>query len=338
MRCSPVPLLAVVVLTVSLGAGAEARTVEKAPPRVVVVLDPFGCPGVSTLRVCEGFATASRSTGVSGRMVAPTPREDLSAFLGLVARQPYAAIITWSVHYDPALKTVADRYPDRRFVVMDASRDEVRGRPRNVQGVVFRASEAAYLAGWLAGTLERRRPGHDVVGVVAGVKIPAVDDFVVGFEAGARRATPGIRVLVDYSGDFADESRCAAIARRQVARGAGALFNVAGGCGLGTMGAAADAGVWAIGVDSDQSFLGPHVLTSVLKRFDAGFLAVLRQVKTGRVITGRDTVLGLRDRAVGLGKISPRVPRALVARLEELRRGIVAGDIRVPSVYARRTR
>ena len=78
------------------------------------------------------------------------------------------------------------------------------------------------------------------------------------------------------------------------------------------MRAAADAGVWAVGVDSDQSVLGPHVLTSVLKSFEAGFAEVLRQVEANRVRTGRDTVLTMRDGSAGLGRISPKVPRSLV--------------------------
>ena len=240
----------------------------------------------------------------------------------------------WSLSYNPALRAVATRFPGTNFVVLDGSRTDVRSRPRNVQGIVFRASEAAFLAGWLAGKLEQRRPGRDVVGVVGGWNVRAVRDFVVGFRAGARRAAPGVEVMVDYSGDFVDASKCAAIARRQVARGAGTLFNVAAACGLGTMQVAADSGVWAVGVDSDQSSLGPHVLTSVLKRFDTGFAAVLGQVKEARVAKGRDTVLGLRQGAVGLGRISTRVPRPLVAGLENVRRDILAGRIRVPSVYA----
>jgi basic membrane protein A len=327
-------LLVAIVLLVSAGTVGPAAAADS-PRRVVVVLDPGGCPDARTLQLCEGFELASRETGVAGRVITPTFREDLADVLGLLARQEYGAIIMWSLAYAPALRAAAVRYPRTRFVVMDGSRTDVRGSPRNVQGIVFRTSEAAFLAGWLAAKLEQRRPGRDVVGIVGGWKVPAVDEFVVGFRAGARRAAPGVEVLVDYSGDFVDPSKCAAIARRQVARGAGTIFNVAGECGLGTMQVAAESGVWAVGVDSDQSLLGPHVLTSVLKRFDAGFAAVMGQVKAGRVATGRDTVLGLREGAVGLGRISPRVPRPLVARLDELRRQILAGKIRVPSLYPR---
>jgi basic membrane protein A len=95
------------------------------------------------------------------------------------------------------------------------------------------------------------------------------------------------------------------------------------------MQAAGDAGIWAIGVDSDQSFLGPHVLTSVLKSFEAGFVDVFNRVKTGTLRTGRDTTLTMRDGAAGLGRISPRVPHDLVTHLRRLQRQIITGKLRV---------
>ena len=153
-----------------------------------------------------------------------------------------------------------------------------------------------------------------MIGVVGGIEIPQVTEFVRGFAAGAKRAAPRVKLLVEYSGDFLDASKCAALARRQIARGAGVVYNVAGECGLGTMRAAADAGVWAVGVDSDQSFLGPHVLTSVLKSFRAGLAEVLRQVEAGRVRTGRDTVLTMRDGAAALGQMTRRSPVPQVPR------------------------
>jgi basic membrane lipoprotein Med (substrate-binding protein (PBP1-ABC) superfamily) len=91
--------------------------------------------------------------------------------------------------------------------------------------------------------------------------------------------------------------------------------------------------VWGIGVDTDQSFLGPHVLTSVVKRFDQAFRIMLRQLKRGSPqAPPRDLVLTLADRGVGLGKISGKVPAAIRAELDDLRHRIVAGEIRVTGV------
>jgi basic membrane protein A len=333
IACLGAGLVAVAALT----AGAATANETAATPQVVLVLERGGgCPARGTLELCEGIREAMRRTGVTGKIVAPTFRESVADVLGLLARQRYELVITFGQYFEPRFGPVVAHHPAVPFALMDASRTVVKRPPRNLQGVVFRTSEAAYLAGWLAGKLERRRPGRDVVGIVGGMKVPSVRDFVVGFAAGARRAAPGIEVLVDYSDDWIDQSKCAALARHQIARGAGTVFNVAGECGLGTLAAAASSGVWGVGVDSDQSFLGPHVLTSVLKRFDAGFLALLRQVKAGRVVTGRDTVLGMRDGAVGLGTISSKVPPPLVEQVDELRRKIIRGTIVVPSFPARR--
>lgn len=314
--------------------GATARDSDGAGSRArVVLVTAVGCGDAYQRLVCSGFQKALQATGVSGRIVSPTDREDPADTLELLARQRYDLVIVSGFQFYEALGEAARRQPRARFAIMDSPRATVSGSPRNVQGVVFRTSEAAYLAGWLAVQLELRRPGPDAVGVVGGRKISSVDDFVLGFRAGARRASRTAQVLVGYSNDFVDPVKCEAIARSQIAKGAGAVFNVAGACGLGTIAAAKSAGVWAIGVDTDQSSLGPHVLTSAVKHFDAGFLGLLRPLKEGTFRTGRDTVLTLREDAVGLGKISPKVPAALRAQLRGLERRIASGDVRVPGAY-----
>jgi basic membrane protein A and related proteins len=307
---------------IALGGRADGQA---GGPRVVFVT--FNCEQGNF--VCPGATRALRRAGVRGRIVSPDPREDRVGTLSLLAKGGYDLVIV-DLEWRDTLATVAPRFPDVRFALFDAPLDVVRGRPRNVQGIIHRPHEAAYLAGWLAARLERRRPGRDVVGAVGGARIVPVDDFIIGFRAGARSASPTVTVLTDYSDDFTDPSRCEAIARRQIARGAGVVFNVAGGCGLGTLRAAKRAGVWGIGVDTDQSFLGPHILTSVVKRYDVGFLRLLRQVRSGRIRTGGTTVLTLRSGGAGLGRVSPKVPVAIRAELNRLRRRIVAGDVRVP--------
>jgi basic membrane protein A len=321
------------VLAASAVASASpARPAPKA--RVAVVLQSDGCPPSHTVDVCEGIRRAARLTGVRPRVVAPTPRESIEDFLALTAQQGYEAIVLAGIGFEPAVLRVARRYPDLPFIVLEGSRADVKSPPPNVSGLVLQPRQAAFLAGWLAAKLEQRRPGPDIVSVVGGWKVTPVTDFVDGFAAGARRAAPRVQVLVDYSDDFVDRTKCAALARRQIARGTGVLFNVAGGCGLGAMRAAADAHVWAIGVDSDQSFLGRHVLTSVVKRYEAAFADVFNRVKTGTLRIGRDTTLTMRDGAAGLGRISPRVPHDLVTQLRRLERQLKAGRLRVSAQSA----
>lgn len=317
-------LAAAVALLGGIALSARADAGES-HPRVVLVTS--NCDEGNF--ICPGFLQALRRTGVSGRVVSPDFREDPVGTLSLIAQEGYDLVIV-DFGWGETLATVAPRFPNVRFAFFDGPLDLVRGRPGNVQGVVHRPAGAAYLAGWLATRLEQRRPGRDVLGAVGGYPVSGVDDFIIGFTAGARAASPKVTVLTGYSNDFADPTKCEAIARRQIARGAGVVFNVAGGCGLGTLQAAKDAGVWGIGVDLDQSFLGPHILTSVLKRYDVGFSRLLRRVRSGTMRTGGTTVLTLRNGGAGLGRISPKVPASLRAELTRLRRRIVAGEIRVP--------
>jgi len=315
--------LAVAVTTCAAGAGAGPRTMQADRPDVVFMTSD--CTASNFL--CPAFARAVKRTGARARIISPDGREDLVGTLSLLARQGHDLVMVDFTFVD-ALAEAAPRFPRTRFGLVDAPLAIVDGAPENVAAAVTRPNEASYLAGWLAARLERSRRGPDVVGVVGGEAIPPVQDFVIGFRAGARAGSPRVRVLTGYSNDFTDPTKCAAVARRQIARGAGAVFDVAGGCGPGTLAAAKAAGVWAIGVDEDRFRLGPHILTSVVKRYDREMALLIR----GGAPAGRTTVLGLRRGGTELGRISPRVPARVLAELAAVRRRIVTGDIRVPGI------
>ena len=95
-----------------------------------------------------------------------------------------------------------------------------------------------------------------------------------------------------------------AAALNQIAAGANIVFQVAGGCGLGVLDAAKEKGVWGIGVDADQSYLGPQVLTSAMKRVDTSVYSTIQQVLDGKFAGGTNAVFSLKNDGVGLGKIS----------------------------------
>src|SRR5262249_713476 len=158
-----------------------------------------------------------------------------------------------------AIVAAAARFPGSRFDV-PLPIQTLGSRPKNVLGQVWHVEQAAYLAGYLAGLMEKERPGKDVVGSVGGYPVSDVFPCIAGFEAGANKADPGITTLRGYANDFLNPAKCKAVARNQIAKGAGVLLDVAGACGLGTLQAAGEQHVWGIGVDVDQSFLGPQIL------------------------------------------------------------------------------
>jgi basic membrane protein A and related proteins len=109
------------------------------------------------------------------------------------------------------------------------------------------------------------------------------------------------------------------------------VMQVAGGCGLGALDAAKEKDVWGIGADADQSFLGPHILTSALKRVDEAVFSTIESVQDGTWKGGRNLTFGLDDEGVGLGTFSPRVPQEDRRAVERIADKIAAGDVQIPT-------
>ncbi len=179
---------------------------------------------------------------------------------------------------------------------------------KNITGITFKAEQQSYLVGCLS-ALMAKRAGGNTISATGGVKIPPVDSFIAGYRAGAAKCAPGTKVLVGYSQDFIAQDKCKAVAQNQIAAGAKVVFAVAGPCGFGALAAAKEAGVWGDGVDVDQSYLGPHILTSAVKRVDLGVFRFIQAVQAGTLVPGHDFVFDLKNGGVALGKISRRSPR-----------------------------
>lgn len=230
--------------------------------------------------------------------------------------------------------TVAKQFPNTKFAITDY---DVTGPPfngkksPNVEGLTYAAQENSYLVGCLAGLMTKKQGGEQTIGVVGGVKIPPVDVFLAGYQAGAKKCNPGIKVLVGYSQDFIDQAKCKTVAQNQIDQGSQVEFNVAGPCGLGTLDAAKEAGIWGIGVDVDQSYLGKHILTSAVKRVDRGVFLAIQGAKNGQFKGGGNLVFNLKNAGVGVGKISPNVPASYINQMNGLRKQIVSGKIKVPT-------
>jgi basic membrane protein A and related proteins len=320
--------LAVAVLVVP-AASTGSTTEQTRPLRVGLVL-MAGVEDRFDGMAYRGLVRAVRQLGVEGVALTAPPNESEAPTMAYLARRGYDLVIGFGALDPEGFAKVAREFPDTRFLALDMPVQELSGKPRNVQGTLFRVEEGAYLAGYLAAAMERRRPGPDGVSSVGGVKAPQVDRYIAGFEAGARRRSPGVSRLRSYANEFLDTRKCRAVAIRQIARGSGVVLPVAGMCGDGALAAARDTGRFGVGVDVDQSALGPHVLTSALKKIDVAVYRSIDALRRGRFRTGVTVSYGLAENGVGLGRLSPRVPRSAAAAVEQVRRRIIRGELSVP--------
>jgi basic membrane protein A len=274
-----------------------------------------------------GLQRAQHELGVQQRVYQAKSTQEYVPNLSTFARQGYALTIGVGFTEATAIDTAAKNFPSSKFAIVDVDQTTEPGKPKNLLGLLFKEQETGYLVGYLAGLEEKRKPGPDVIGSVGGQKQPPVDRFIAGYQAGAKAADPGIKTLNGYSEDFADQAKCKQVALNQIEQGAGVIFQVAGGCGLGALDAAKEKHIWGIGVDADQSFLGPHILTSAVKRVDTAVFDAIKLVVDGKY-KGGNIVFGLKDNGVAIGKISPRVPQAEIAKVNQVRADIISGKIR----------
>jgi basic membrane protein A len=266
-----------------------------------------------------GLERAVRELGIRGRVLTPAPKEGYVPSLSLLARQKCDLVIGFGFFAAAALDRVATEFPETRFAIIDFADDDLPHRPTNVVGLMFSEEQAGYLAGHLAALVLTLSPGEEVISSVGGQRVPAVERFIAGYQAGARGANPRVTTLNSYTDDFFDPAKGRSVALTQIAKGSRVVFQVASACGLGALEAANERGIWGIGVDFDQSRLGRHILTSAVKRLDVAVFDTIEELVRGTLETGRTSRFSLRNRGVGLGTISAAVPRSFKAEIEDVR-------------------
>ncbi|MEJ0010230.1 MAG: BMP family ABC transporter substrate-binding protein [Alphaproteobacteria bacterium] len=190
---------------------------------------------------------------------------------------------------------LAERYPNTRFTVIDGL---VPPLFPNVQSIIFKDHEGAFLVGMIAAKTARN--GH--IGFIGGMDVPLIRNFSVGYQQGARYVNPSVAIDTDMVGDKADAwsnpARAHDLAMKQFDNGAEVIFAAAGGSGLGVLKAADETGHYAIGVDTNQNGLFPgHVLTSLVKRVDIAVYDTLKTSSEGKWNPGIK-YLGIREGAL----------------------------------------
>ncbi|MGH3132889.1 MAG: BMP family lipoprotein [Gaiellaceae bacterium] len=332
-------LLGVLVVAVGLAAcgGDDEAGTTPTPTEdaflagVVSDVGRFNDKGFNQLAL-EGCQRAESELGVQCRGLESRSTSDYVPNFARLIRDGAGLSIATGFLLAEATSTAADRFPDAQFAIVDysAAAEPFAGSQENVLGLTFRTNENSYLIGCLAAQMAERE-GENTISAVGGIKIPTVDIFIAAYRAGAQRCVPGTRTLIAYSQDFVDQAKCKELALNQIGRGSKVVFQVAGGCGLGALDAARERDVWGIGVDTDQSFLGPHILTSAVKRVDVAVFEAIQTAVEGSFTGGRDLVFDLENGGVAVGEISSEVPEEFIERMNELEPMIRSGEIEPPT-------
>ena len=251
----------------------------------------------------KGLEDAKSQLGIDGRVLISKSNADYVPNLTTLAQQKYDLVIAVGFLMADATSTVAKKFPNVKFAIIDSSAPGLKGAPKNVEGLLFKEQEAGYLAGYAAG-LYAKDNDATTISSVGGQKIPPVDHYIAGYQAGAKKANSAIKTINAYSQDFVDQAKCKEIALNQISAGSKVVFQVAGQCGLGALDAAKEKSVQGIGVDADQSYLGAQVFTSALKKVDVAVTDAIKRAQAGKFAGGTDLVATVKTGGIGIGKFN----------------------------------
>ena len=237
----------------------------------------------------------------------------------------YDLIISVGYMLADATRAAAEANPDQKFAIID---DDTCADLPNVACLMFAQEQASYLVGLVAGSVTQSK----TVGYVQGMVFPSMNKFGVGFISGVLAVCPDATVLQYNANNFGDSAGGSTAAKDMITKGADVIYHAAGGTGMGVIEACNEEGIWAIGVDTDQSILAPdHVITSAMKRVDIASQDISKAVKDGKFVSG----VHLYDRSNGGVDLAPtrtHIPADVLTVVEQAKADIIAGKITVPTL------
>jgi len=242
--------------------------------------------------------------------------------------------LIWGVGFsmEDAMHEIAEQNPDILFAGIEISNS---GNIPNLTGVNFKSQESSFAVGYIAARMSK----SGKVGFIGGITSEVIEAFKNGYYGGIEYANKQHGLSVTYEGQYAesfsDAAKGKSIAQKMIQKGADVFYAAAGGTGIGSIEACQEAGVWAIGVDMDQSYLAPDtVITSALKRVDNAIIEVSKQLINGEVQPGGDMVLGAAEDGVGIAETHDLLPDEVYESALEVLELLKAGDIVAPSTDA----
>ena len=290
-----------------------------------------------------GMERAEEELGVSISVLESNSEADFEPNIQAFVDQDCDLIVTVGFLLGEATEQAAIANPDQNFAIVDYAFE---ADYDNLLELVFATEQAGFLAGYVAASMTET----GTIGTYGGINIPPVTVFMDGYLAGAsyHNQEEGTSVVVEgwdgsdglFTGNFESQDDGRNITDTLLQAGADIIMPVAGPVGLGTATAIEDFGqgtmIW---VDTDGTLstqFDDLMLTSVMKNMDTAVFDAMAAIVDGSFAGGL-YVGTLENDGVGIApfhSFEDEVPAEVKDAVEDLRAGIIAGDISVdPADY-----
>ena len=334
-------LFALVAVALMLAAACGGTTTGSNTPaktyKIGLVTDTGGLNDKSFNHLADvGLEKAKTDFKIQGDVIESKTGDEYIPNLTNFASKGYDLVIGVGFLMAEAVGTVSGQFPNVHFAIIDGAGTDANGndlKHANVESLYFSEQDAGAMVGVIAGMLEKQgkaKKNNGVISAVGGISIPPVDHYIAGYKWAATMEDPGIKVLVGYSNDFADPAKCKNVATSQIAAKSDILFQVAGGCGLGVLQAAGQAGVYSIGVDADQGTIDPSVIASALKKVDIATYTAIKNVVNNQFQGGALT-FNIQNGGAGYQLDNLTLPADIQTEVDRVQNAIKGGTLTPPS-------
>jgi basic membrane protein A len=277
----------------------------------------------------EGVQQAKKDLKATVKYIETTDSKDYAKNIATFADEKYDVIVTVGFNLGEATVAAAGTYPNVKFIGIDQFQSAV---TPNVVGLNFPED----IAGFLVGALAAQMTTSKKIGAVCGTDAVApVWRFGEGYKAGAAYIDPAVAVTVVYHSDvgfdktFTDPEWGKTTALSMIDKGADVIFGAGGKTGNGALQGAAEKGVYAIGVDTDQYYTVPEakawLLSSAMKLIVPGLFDLIKMAKEGTMPNGNFT--GQAGYAP-FHDLDSKVPAAVKTKMQEIDKMLKDGTLK----------
>jgi basic membrane protein A len=316
-------------LTLVMTMGLSFAGAEKATIKVGMVTDVGGVNDQSFNQTSwEGLqALSAEDPSIEVKYLESKTDADYQTNINTFIDEGYDLIICVGYMLANATREAAQDNPDQLFAIID---DSSNADLPNVACLMFAQEQASYLVGLVAGSVTQSK----TVGYVQGMVSEQMNLFGIGYITGVKEVCPDATILQYNANNFGDIAGGNTAAKDMITKGADVIYHAAGGTGMGVINACDEAGIWAIGVDTDQSPLAPeHVITSAMKRVDVASQDISKAVKAGTFTAGIH-MYDLSNGGVDLAPTRTHIPEDVLKVVEDAKAKIIAGEKTVPTTVA----
>ena len=269
----------------------------------------------------EGLMRVKNELGFEVAYSEKVPQPDQAEAMADYARRGYNYVIGHGGEFQEAAARVARQYPDVMFVVHNGIKSS-----KNVATVGIDLKQIGIVVGYIAGKMSKSGMG----GYICAQKLKKYVELGDTFAAGFKRARSDGKTSIAWTNDWDDIAKGKEAALNQINQGADVVFPTMDNATIGSLQAAKEKGVYAIGMYYDAYSDWPDIiLNSAIVNWRQAMVELFSIVKNGQTIEGRDYLWDLNyPKVLNIGTYHPSVPESVRSEAAALLELVKTGAIK----------